>query len=106
MSEQNGTSQSLNSLLRAARRQRLWTLEKAAEKVGVSVQTYCRWELGKQKARMSSLEQLCAAFGMPPEELGFDHVTHTGNSITVCHVTLHITYSEVVSVESLSGSVF
>jgi len=62
----------LNKKLRTARERRFWSMEKAAEKVGVSLNTYSRWETGRQRPRLYSLGRLCMAFGMEPVELGFD----------------------------------
>jgi transcriptional regulator with XRE-family HTH domain len=61
----------LNQKLRRARERRLWTIETAAEEVGVSWLTYSRWERGERKPRLSTLALLCKAFNMPAEELGF-----------------------------------
>ncbi len=63
-----------NVRLRAARQQRRWTIEKASEAVGASRNAYHRWEQGLQQPNMSSLNLLCEAFGMSPEELGFTHL--------------------------------
>lgn len=62
----------LNHKLRQARLRRYWTMKQAAVRIGVSFQTYIRWELGTQVPHLSSLELLCEAFNMTPEELGFD----------------------------------
>jgi transcriptional regulator with XRE-family HTH domain/predicted negative regulator of RcsB-dependent stress response len=61
----------LNQKLRAARKQRRWSIETAAEKVGVSWVTYSRWERGEQQPHPTTLDMLCDTFGMPPGELGF-----------------------------------
>ena len=61
----------LNNHLRAARVQNIWTLEEAAEQVGVDVQTFWRWEHYEQWPRPYALRRLCAVFGMSAEELGF-----------------------------------
>src|SRR5690242_6741888 len=65
------TTGEMNWQLRQAREKRMWSMAKAAEKCGVDTQTYFRWEAGKQRIRLSSLEMLCAAFGEPSEHLGF-----------------------------------
>ncbi len=62
----------LNNRLRAARVQNIWTLEEAAENVGVDVQTFWRWEHYEQWPRPYSLRKLCAVLGMSAEELGFE----------------------------------
>src|SRR5216683_863390 len=59
-----------NQKLRKARLQKRWSIEKAAEKVGVSWHTYSRWEHGTQRPHPTTLDMLCDAFGMSPEELG------------------------------------
>ncbi len=61
----------LNHKLRQARLRRYWTIKQAAIRIGVSFQTYIRWELGTQVPHLSSLEMLCVVFNMTPEELGF-----------------------------------
>jgi len=60
-----------NQKLRKARQQKRWSIEKAAEKVGVSWLTFSRWEHGTQRPRPATLDMLCTAFGMSPEELGY-----------------------------------
>ncbi len=60
-----------NQKLRKARQQKRWSIEKAAEKVGVSWLTFSRWEHGTQQPRSATLDMLCNAFGMSPEELGY-----------------------------------
>lgn len=61
----------LNSQLRQARLKRTWTMKQTAVRVGVSFQTYLRWERGTQVPHLTSLTLLCEAFNMTPEELGF-----------------------------------
>jgi len=60
-----------NQNLRKARQQKRWSIEKAAEKVGVSWVTFSRWEHGTQQPHPATLDMLCKAFGMSPEELGY-----------------------------------
>ncbi|HEY4033324.1 MAG TPA: helix-turn-helix transcriptional regulator [Ktedonobacteraceae bacterium] len=60
-----------NQKLRKARQQKRWSIEKAAEKVGISWLTFSRWEHGTQRPRPATLDMLCTAFGMSPEELGY-----------------------------------
>src|SRR6266480_7001042 len=60
-----------NQKLRIARTRKHWTIEKAAEKVGVSWLTYSRWENGTQKPHPTTLALLCQAFDMSCEDLGF-----------------------------------
>ena len=67
----------LNQKLRKARKQKRWSIEKAAEKVGVSWLTYSRWEHGTQNPHPTTLDMLCDAFGLSPEELGFATESYT-----------------------------
>ena len=59
------------SMLRSARLQKSWTPKFVSEQVGVSVDTYKRWEAGSQSPRSITLAALCKVFEMSPEELGF-----------------------------------
>ncbi len=73
-----------NSMLHSARMKKSWTPEFVSEKVGVSRNTYIRWETGVQVPRPSSLHALCSVFGMSAAELGFadfstNEVYKTGN---------------------------
>jgi len=61
----------MNEKLRKARRDRRWTIEEAAERIGVSRTTYIRWEQGTQKPQSLPLNYVCKAFSMTPEQLGF-----------------------------------
>jgi transcriptional regulator with XRE-family HTH domain/tetratricopeptide (TPR) repeat protein len=61
----------LNQKLRTARILKCWSMERASEMVGVSKSTYLRWETGHQKPHPTTLDLLCQAFEMSPEELGF-----------------------------------
>jgi transcriptional regulator with XRE-family HTH domain len=60
-----------NSMLQSARMKKSWTPEFVSQKVGVSLNTYMRWETGVQVPRPSSLSALCNVFEMSPAELGF-----------------------------------
>lgn len=64
----------INEKLHAARKEKRWTMAVAAERAGVSWLTYSRWENGVQRPYLSTLDQLCEAFGRTPQELGFSHV--------------------------------
>ncbi|GHO88032.1 helix-turn-helix domain-containing protein [Dictyobacter formicarum] len=61
----------MNEKLRNARHDRRWSLDEAADKVKVSRTTYVRWEQGTQRPHGSSLNMVCEAFKMTPEQLGF-----------------------------------
>lgn len=60
-----------NTMLQSARMKKSWTPEFVSKKVGVSLNTYIRWETGIQVPRPSSLSALCNVFEMTPAELGF-----------------------------------
>src|SRR6266496_340590 len=62
-----------NELLETARMRKRWSVAVASEKVGVSVNTFNRWERGLQIPQLSTLDQVCNAFDMSPEDLGFGH---------------------------------
>ncbi|MBE3558264.1 MAG: helix-turn-helix transcriptional regulator [Ktedonobacteraceae bacterium] len=58
-------------MLKNARLKKRWTAEFVSSKVGVSLETYRRWESGAQHPRHTSIHTLCQIFEMSPEELGF-----------------------------------
>ena len=60
-----------NSRLQGARDRKVWTLEEAAEAIGVDAQTFWRWENYVQWPRMYALRKLIQVFGASAEELGF-----------------------------------
>jgi tetratricopeptide (TPR) repeat protein/DNA-binding XRE family transcriptional regulator len=60
-----------NKLLKSARLRKCWTPKFVSEQVGVSRNTYMRWESGAQIPRPTSLGALCEIFNMSPAELGF-----------------------------------
>jgi len=62
-----------NTKLEAARLQRRWSVEVASTKIGISVNTFNRWERGLQVPQLETLDLLCKAFNMSPEELGFEN---------------------------------
>lgn len=59
------------SQLAQARKKNHWTLKEAANAVGVSINTFNRWELGEQRPYQHNLDQLCKVFHASLEELGF-----------------------------------
>jgi transcriptional regulator with XRE-family HTH domain/tetratricopeptide (TPR) repeat protein len=61
----------LNYKLQAARDRKVWTLEEAAEAVGVGAQTFWRWENYVQRPRQYALRKLIQVFGASAKELGF-----------------------------------
>ena len=60
-----------NEKLIAARDDREWTQEEAAERVGVDRVTYARWEEKGVIPRRSNIIDACKAFKMTPQQLGF-----------------------------------
>ncbi len=64
----------VNHKLRAARKAKAWTIETAAEKVGVSWVTYSRWEKGTQTPYLSTVRDICKAFHKSPQDLGLEHL--------------------------------
>lgn len=66
-----------NTALRQARLSKLWTIEQAAERVGVSKSTYLRWENSVQLPHLSSLARLCDVFNTTPEQLGYGNLTRS-----------------------------
>jgi transcriptional regulator with XRE-family HTH domain len=65
---------SINLLLRQARFDRCWTIEEAAEAIGVSYESFYRWEHSLQRPRFYGLRHLQQIFGRSAEELGFDNL--------------------------------
>lgn len=63
----------VNEKLRNARLKQRWTQEVAAAKIGVARKTYLKWEQGEQVPHLTTLDMACEAFGLSPEELGFEH---------------------------------
>jgi transcriptional regulator with XRE-family HTH domain/tetratricopeptide (TPR) repeat protein len=61
-----------NEKLAAARLQKRWSIAVASEKAGVSINTFNRWERGLQIPQLGTLDQVCKAFDLSPEELGFE----------------------------------
>lgn len=69
-----------NTMLQSARMKKRWTPEFVSKKVGVSLNTYIRWETGIQVPRPSSLNALCNVFEMSPTELGFADLSNEKKS--------------------------
>jgi len=63
-----------NRKLEAARLKKRWSIGVTSKKIGVSVNTFNRWERGLQRPQPGKLDQLCLAFAMSPQELGFDPI--------------------------------
>ncbi len=66
-----------NEKLEAARMKKRWSVAIASERVGVSVNTFNRWERGLQVPQLGTLDQLCKAFALSPADLGFEAVITT-----------------------------
>lgn len=62
--------ESLGEILTRARQKKLWTLEEAAEALGVSVSTVERWEKGLTRPQGYHLRRICEVYGLTPETLG------------------------------------
>ncbi len=60
-----------NEKLRAARKQKHWSQERAAAEIKIDRKTYVRWEQGQHTPQPGTLDLACKAFGMSAEELGF-----------------------------------
>lgn len=65
----------MHEKLRAARRKRHWTIEEAAELIGVSRQTYLRWEKGGQHPHNVSLRKPCEVYECDAFQLGFEELS-------------------------------
>ena len=63
-----------NEKLQRARLEKRWSVTAASRQVGVSTNTFSRWEQGLQIPQLATLTQLMEAFGMSAEELGFGFV--------------------------------
>jgi transcriptional regulator with XRE-family HTH domain len=63
-----------NEKLQQARLGKRWSVALASRRVGVSANTFNRWERGLQIPQLATLDQLCAAFEMSAERLGFAFV--------------------------------
>ncbi|HEY1349230.1 MAG TPA: helix-turn-helix domain-containing protein [Ktedonobacteraceae bacterium] len=73
-----------NEKLRRARLEKRWSVTTASQRVGVSTNTFSRWEQGLQIPQLATLNQLMEAFERSAEELGFGFViapqAHTHHS--------------------------
>jgi transcriptional regulator with XRE-family HTH domain/tetratricopeptide (TPR) repeat protein len=63
-----------NEKLQRARLQKRWSVAVASRRARVSTNTFNRWERGLQIPQLATLDQLCAAFEMSAEDLGFGYV--------------------------------
>ena len=63
-----------NEKLQRARLEKRWSVAVASRRVGVSVNTFNRWERGLQIPQLATLDQLVVAFNLSAEELGFGFI--------------------------------
>lgn len=90
-----------NEKLEAARMKKRWSVALASEKVGVSVNTFNRWERGLQVPQLGTLDQLCKAFASSPEDLGFEMVITTKRQPST---SFHSLAQSDISMSSTSSS--
>src|SRR5581483_8283346 len=64
--------------LSQARHKRFWTLEEAAERIGVDPASLSRWEKGKSSPPPVNVQRLCNAYGMTAQQLGLEDETLSG----------------------------
>ena len=55
----------LNSVLRAARQEKGWTLQRLADAIGVTGAAIAHWEAGKNRPRAAHLTAVCKALKLP-----------------------------------------
>ena len=63
--------ESPGEILAQARQKRHWTLEEAAEALGVSVSTVERWEKGLARPQGYNIRRICEVYDLSSEMLGF-----------------------------------
>ncbi len=63
-----------NEKLQRARLAKRWSMTVASRQVGVSTNTFNRWERGLQIPQLTTLDQLMEAFAMSAQDLGFGFV--------------------------------
>jgi transcriptional regulator with XRE-family HTH domain len=63
-----------NEKLQRARLAKRWSVTVASRQVGVSTNTFNRWERGLQIPQLTTLDQLMEAFAMSAQDLGFGFV--------------------------------
>lgn len=78
MGSNDDMDQVRNHDLYQARKNRKWSQEEVARRIGVDVRTYARWEQGNAIPRLPSLKRLCDVFKMKPDQLGFDPNGNSG----------------------------
>lgn len=65
----SGLPGALSDRIRAARRDRGWTQQQVARKVGITVRSVSGWECGKAIPHVGTLEALARVLGQEPERL-------------------------------------
>jgi DNA-binding XRE family transcriptional regulator/tetratricopeptide (TPR) repeat protein len=97
----------VNHKLRAARKAKAWTIETAAEKIGVSWITYSRWEKGTQTPYLPTVRDICKAFHKSPQDLGLEHlVEEPGEEETKNGTPLFDRNSSVITLTQEQAAVF
>lgn len=84
-----------NEQLQRARLEKRWSVAAASRKVGVSTNTFNRWERGLQIPQLATLDQLCETFDMSAENLGFGEVVAPRKKVEL----------ECVPMDELEGTV-
>lgn len=77
-----------NVKLQRARLEKHWSVAVASRRVGVSTNTFNRWERGLQIPQLATLDQLLEAFEMSAQDLGFEFVIspHRKTKFAACKV--------------------
>jgi DNA-binding XRE family transcriptional regulator len=85
-----------NEKLQRARLAKRWSVTVASRQVGVSTNTFNRWERGLQIPQLTTLDQLMDAFEMSAQDLGFGFVISPHKHME----------SELVHVDEMRESLF
>lgn len=98
----------VNQQLRAARKQKHWSQAQAADKCGVDLQTFFRWEHEGQEPRGYNLDRLCEVFCASMEELGYAHEDPVEEGVTLRSrdqesVVVRLTPQQIVTLLPLVG---
>jgi len=72
-----------NEQLRAARRRKRWSQQRAAEEIGIDRKTYLRLETSQTYPQPGTLDLICNAFGLSAGDLGFESTQHSGSRAMV-----------------------
>ena len=71
-------TKALGNKIRELRKEKGWTIEEMAEKLGVSVGIVSEWERGLKEPRSSNRESICRIFEVSPSELYIDEMSAFG----------------------------